>query len=99
MVRYTSAIATPCLITLSRSTSMNCCGTLPRKVVFKLAISGRFRAATRNAFRFEVRNSTSLPARSSRTQVNPPEVPTPALARGDFVAEERGPCPEEYEDD
>ena len=41
----------PCLITLSRSTSTNCCGTLGRKVVVRVPISGRLRAAAMNLFR------------------------------------------------
>src|SRR5260370_40345708 len=69
-------------MTLSRSTSTNCCGTLGRKVVLTFAISGRLRAAARNLFRLSARNWTSLPARSSRTKVNPPEVPTPGMAGG-----------------
>src|ERR1700730_13292498 len=75
-------MGTPCLITLSRSTLMNCWGTLPRNVVLTPAISGRLRAAVRNVFKLVARNCTSLPARSSRTNVNPPEVPTPGMAGG-----------------
>ena len=37
IVRYTSLMATPCLMTLSRSTLTNCCGTLGRKVVRQAA--------------------------------------------------------------
>ena len=43
--------ATPCFRTLSRSTSTNCCGTLGRKVVVMLPISGRLRAASMNLLR------------------------------------------------
>ncbi len=74
---------TPCLITLSRSTVTNCWGTLGRYVVARKPISGRLRAAAMNVLKFCVRNSTSLPARSSRTNVNPPEVPTPGIAGGE----------------
>src|SRR5467141_3716929 len=70
-------MGTPCLMTLSRSTLTNCCGTLARKVVLKPAISGRFLAAVRNVCRLDARNCTSPPARSSSANVNPPEVPTP----------------------
>src|SRR5258708_9634608 len=79
----TCALPIPCLMTLSRSTWTNCCGTLGRKVVLKPAISGRFRAAIRNVCRLDARNSTSLPARSSSANVNPPEVPTPGIAGGE----------------
>ena len=41
-------MADPCLSTLSRSTSMNICGTTGRKVDVTLASSGRLRAASRN---------------------------------------------------
>src|SRR3989475_2797913 len=85
-------MATPCLIALSRSTWTNCCGTLGRNVVVTPAISGRFRAAARNVFKLLARNSTSLPARSSRTKVNPPEVPTPGIGTSGgftFVLEDR----------
>ena len=76
-------MSTPCLSTLSRSTAMNCCGTRGRNVVFTVAISGRFRAAARNLSTLAARNSMSPPARSSRTNVNPPEVPTPGIAGGE----------------
>ena len=62
---------------------MNCCGTLGRNVVLTPAISGRLRAAAMNVFRLLARNWTSLPARSSSTNVNPPEVPTPGMAGGE----------------
>ena len=47
------------------------------------AISGRLLAAPMNLLRLVARNCTSLPARSSRTNVNPPEVPTPGIAGGE----------------
>ena len=48
----------------------------------ELAISGRLRAASMNLVTFAARNGMSLPARSSRTKVNPPAVPTPGMAGG-----------------
>ena len=51
--------------------------------MLKPAISGRLRAASRNVPRFLARNCTSFPARSSRTKVNPPDVPTPGIAGGE----------------
>ncbi len=51
--------------------------------MLKAPISGRFRAAAMNVFKLFERNWTSLPARSSRTKVNPPEVPTPGIAGGE----------------
>ena len=51
--------------------------------MLKPAISGRLRAAAMNLFRLAARNGTSLPARSSRTNVNPPDVPTPGIAGGE----------------
>src|ERR1700721_970981 len=75
-------MATPCLITFSRSTFTNFCGTLGRNVVLIEPISGRLRAAARNLSKLAARNCTSFPARSSSTYVNPPEVPTPGIAGG-----------------
>ena len=72
----------PASSTLSRSTWTYTCGTLGRNVVIMLAISGRLRAASINVFTFCARNATSFPARSSRTNVNPPAVPTPGIAGG-----------------
>src|SRR5258708_22691777 len=62
---------------------MNSCGTLGMNVVKIVPISGRLRAAARNLARLLARNGTSLPARSSRTNETPPEVPTPGIAGGD----------------
>ena len=81
-VLYTALRSTPCLSTLSRSTSANICGTLGMKVVITEANSGRLRAASRNALAFLARNSTSWPERSSSMNVAPPEVPTPGIAGG-----------------
>ena len=52
-------------------------------MVVTIPISGRFLAASRNLFRLFTRNSGSLPARSSSTNWNPPEVPTPEIAGGE----------------
>ena len=41
------------------------------------------RAAARNLSTLPARNGTSLPERSSRTNVKPPEVPTPGMAGGE----------------
>ena len=76
-------MGTPCFSTFSRSTSTNFCGTLGRNVVLIAPISGRLRAAARNLSRLSARNWTSRPARSSSTNVNPPEVPTPGIAGGE----------------
>jgi hypothetical protein len=62
---------------------MNCWGTLGSSVVVTEANSGRLRAAARNAFVFLARNATSLPERSSSTNVKPPDVPTPGIAGGE----------------
>src|SRR6202045_4102029 len=62
---------------------MNFCGTLGTNVVKIVPISGRLRAAVRNLARLFARNGTSLPARSSRTNETPPEVPTPGIAGGE----------------
>ena len=51
-------------------------------VVFRLLSSGRFLAACRNRCKFASRNARSLPERSSRMKVNPPEAPTPGMAGG-----------------
>jgi hypothetical protein len=56
---------------------MKSCGTVGRKVVDTLASSGRFFAASMNLVVFSARKAMSLPARSSRMKVAPPEVPTP----------------------
>src|SRR5439155_351876 len=69
-------------MTFSRSTSTNCCGTAGRNVLTMPAISLRFCAAAMNLFRLSARNWTSFPARSSSTNVNPPEVPTPGIDGG-----------------
>src|ERR1700732_173486 len=70
-------------MTFARSTSAYSCGTLGRDVVLRPAISGRLRASVRKVSRFDERNLRSIPARSSKTKVNPPEVPTPGMAGGE----------------
>ena len=59
-----------CFSTLSRSTCTNSCGTFGKKVVLRLAISGRFRAASRKMPRFLARSAISPPERSSSMKVN-----------------------------
>ena len=54
-----------------------------RNVVLTEAISGRLRAAAMNLFVLPARNATSPPERSSRTNVKPPDVPTPGMAGGE----------------
>ena len=49
----------------------------------RLPISGRLRAAAMNLFTLSDRNWTSSPDRSSRMNVNPPDVPTPGMAGGE----------------
>jgi hypothetical protein len=71
------------LRTFSRSTSAKYCGTLGSRVVKSGANSGRFRAAARNLSVFSARNAGSLPERSSRMKVTPPEVPMPGIAGGE----------------
>src|SRR6266699_7063344 len=69
-------------MTLSRSTLTKTCGTFGKKVGISVPSSGRLLAASKNVFRFCARNPTSLPARSSSINVNPPEVPTPGIGGG-----------------
>src|SRR5205085_1833654 len=57
-------------------------GTFGKNVVIIPLSSGRFLAASRNVFRLLERKETSLPARSSKTKVNPPDVPTPGMTGG-----------------
>ncbi|OQC28602.1 MAG: hypothetical protein BWX71_00751 [Deltaproteobacteria bacterium ADurb.Bin072] len=52
-------------------------------MVVTFAISGLFLAASRNLSTFAVRKGMSLPARSSRMKVMPPEVPMPGMAGGE----------------
>src|ERR1700741_5566787 len=82
-VWYTSLTEAPCFMTFSRSTSAYSCGTLEREVVLSPASSGRFRASVRKVLRFDDRKSRSLPARSSSTNVNRPDVPIPGMAGGE----------------
>src|SRR6201986_2623565 len=82
-VWYTSLTEAPCFMTFSRSTSAYSWGTLEREVVLSPASSGRLRASVRKVLRFDDRNSRSLPARSSSTNVNPPDVPMTGRAGGE----------------
>src|SRR4029079_16145499 len=82
-VWYTSLTDAPCFMTFSRSTSAYNWGTLEREVVLSPASSGRLRASVRKVLRFDDRHSRYLPARSSSTNVNPPDVPMPGMAGGE----------------
>src|ERR1700723_430555 len=70
-------------MTFSRSTSANSWGTLEREVVLSPASSGSLRASVKSVWRFDEKNSRSLPARSSSTNVKPPDVPMPGMAGGE----------------
>src|ERR1700749_4577371 len=61
---------------------MPTCGTPNTAVVVTLESSGRLRAAARNVSRFLAKNVVSFPDLYWRTNVSPPEVPTPRIAGG-----------------
>ena len=74
---------TPCLRTLSRSTSTNTWGTVGVYVGANAGQFGAFFRCLDELLHVAGEISISLPARSCRMNVTPPEVPMPGMAGGE----------------
>jgi hypothetical protein len=81
-VWYTSSMATPCLSTLSRSTSAKSCGTSGDEHRVRRRDLGALARLGEEALGLLGQELDVPPERSSSMKVTPPAVPTPGMAGG-----------------